>query len=89
MNKQARLSCVLVCVCVWNKAAGFGFVAARGGEGSDHRRGERIYEVCGPVSGATPFVKTTTNNVAELVAFTRALTWALVDPRAAAATNRR
>ena len=66
--------------------AGFGFVAARGGEGSDHRGGERIYEMCGPVSGATPFVKTTTNNVAELIAFTRALTWALVDPRAVAAT---
>ena len=45
-----------------------------------------VAELCGPVTRATvPTLKTTTDNVAALVAFTRALTWALYDKEACAA----
>ena len=56
--------------------AGYGFVAVAGG--TNHRKGEGrvLTERSGQITvGHTRNVRTTTNNVAELVAFTRALQW--------------
>ena len=57
--------------------AGYGAVATQGGGvGEIFRLGGQI------VAGRTPNVKTTTSNLADLVAFTRALQWAHAHPRA-------
>ena len=61
--------------------AGFGVVAVTGGCGHDHVGGQRIAALGGPiVAGVYPHVRTTTSNLGHLVAFIRALEWALVDP---------
>ena len=57
--------------------AGYGAIATQGGGvGEIFRMGGQI------VARSTPNVKTTTSNLAELVAFTRALQWAHTHPRA-------
>ena len=67
--------------------AGYGVVAVQGAslETTEHSRGAAVFEMCGsviPGGVANATVKTTTNNVAELVAFTRGLTWAAYHPLA-------
>ena len=56
--------------------AGYGFVAVRGGR--DHKKGDAVLVAkrCGQVTAGMRNVKTVTSNLAELVAFTRALQWA-------------
>jgi len=56
--------------------AGYGFVAVRGGR--DHKKGDAVLVAkrCGQVTTGMRNVKTVTSNLAELVAFTRALQWA-------------
>ena len=59
--------------------AGFGFVAVEGGQGREHRGGRALFKRAGQIvarSRRYPQVKTTTNNLAELVAFTEGLDWA-------------
>ena len=56
--------------------AGCGVAAVE--SGSD----ERMFTICGQITTATPGVKTVTENLAALVAFTRALLWAAQDPLA-------
>ena len=57
--------------------AGFGAVATQGGGVGE------IFRICGQIAkGSTPNVKTTTQNLAHLVAFTRALQWARSNGRA-------
>ena len=57
--------------------AGFGAVATQGGGVGE------IFKICGQIAkGSTPNVKTTTQNLAHLVAFTRALQWARSNGRA-------
>lgn len=67
--------------------AGYGVVAVQGAslETAEHSRGAAVFEMCGsviPGGVANATVRTTTNNVAELVAFTRGLTWAAYHPLA-------
>ena len=48
-----------------------------GGTGSEHDQGTMLWEMSEQIiAGRTRNVRTTTNNLAELVAFTRALVWA-------------
>ena len=48
-----------------------------GGVGSEHKDGAVLWQMSGQIiAGRTRHVRTTTNNLAELVAFARALTWA-------------
>lgn len=59
--------------------AGYGLKAVTGGVGPEHVGGHEVYEECGQInarSGEHPHVLTTTSNLAELVAFTRAVDWA-------------
>ena len=53
--------------------AGYGFVVATGGFGHEHKGGHEVYRRCGQITARTKNVTTTTNNLAELLAFTRAL----------------
>ena len=60
-------------------------MAVAGGVGRDHTGGTALYKCSGQIQARSrehPNVKTTTNNLAELVAFTRALRWAYESPRA-------
>ena len=60
--------------------AGYGLKAVTGGVGPEHVGGHEVYEECGQInarSGEHPHVLTTTSNLAELVAFTRAVDWGL------------
>jgi len=56
--------------------AGFGACAIVGGQGHEQADGHLIWEVCGQITMSMRNVSTVTNNLAELVAFTRALQWA-------------
>ena len=59
--------------------AGYGFKAVTGGAGLEHVGGRELYEESGQINARSrehPNVLTTTNNLAELVAFTRAVLWA-------------
>ena len=59
--------------------AGYGFIAVEGGTGPEHDNGQAIYEECGQINARSrehPDVLTTTNNLSELVGFTRAVNWA-------------
>ena len=47
-----------------------------GGQGHEQADGHLIWEVCGQITMSMRNVSTVTNNLAELVAFTRALQWA-------------
>ena len=62
--------------------AGWGAVAVKGGRGHEHKDGQEVIRMGGPVNGSTPNVATGTNNSSELVAFTRALQWAYTDQAA-------
>ena len=63
--------------------AGYGFVVATGGSGHEHKGGHEVYRRCGQITARTKNVTTTTNNLAELLAFTRALQWACYHPSTA------
>ena len=59
--------------------AGYGLKAVTGGTGPEHDGGRALYEECGQINARSsehPHVLTTTSNLAELVAFTRAVDWA-------------
>ena len=59
--------------------AGYGLKAITGGTGPEHDGGRELYEECGQINARSsehPHVLTTTSNLAELVAFTRAVDWA-------------
>ena len=59
--------------------AGYGLKAVTGGAGPEHADGRELYEECGQINARSsehPHVLTTTSNLAELVAFTRAVDWA-------------
>ena len=58
-------------------------MAVTGGTGSEHDQGTVLWEMSEQiVAGRTRNVRTTTNNLAELVAFTRALEWARTSAQA-------
>jgi ribonuclease HI len=67
--------------------AGYGVIAVEGAslDLAEHARGRAIFEISGQVKPggvAAARVKTTTNNLAELVAFTSGLVWATHHPLA-------
>ena len=65
-------------------------MALTGGVGHDHAGGHHILSLGGQiVAGITPRVRTTTVNLGHLMAFIRALEWALIDETGAGAPGRR